>query len=97
MTVTSIRTGLMTSELTAVETAIDAAGAIPPQAVRYADLPNAPATVAQLENRLAALKLELLAEADRRRLAEEAATGTDAWAARLTGTTRSVMRAGCGW
>lgn len=95
MTVTSIRTGPLTSELTAVETAIDAAAAIPPQAVRYADLPNALATVAQLENRLAALKLEVLAEADRRRLAEEeAATGTDAWAARLTGTTRSAMAGG---
>lgn len=95
MTVTSIRTGPLSSELAAVETAIDAAAAIPPQAVRYADLPNALATAAQLENRLSALKLELLAEADRRRLAEEeAATGTDAWAAKLTGTTRSVMAGG---
>ena len=88
MTVTSIRSGPMTSELAAVESAIDAAAAVPPQAVRYGDLPAALTTVAQLENRLAALKLELLAEADRRKLAEEeAATGTDAWAARLTGST----------
>lgn len=95
MTVTSIRTGPLISELAAVAAAIDAAAAVPPQAVRYADLPNALATVAALENRLAALKLELLAEADRRRLAEEeAATGTDAWAARLTGSTRSVMAGG---
>lgn len=95
MTVTPLPSGPLSSELAAVESAIDAAAAVPPQAVRYGDLPDALTTVAQLENRLAALKLELLAEADRRRLAEEeAATGTDAWAARLTGSTRSVMAGG---
>ncbi len=96
MTVTSLHSrGPLQAELDAIAAAVDAAAAIPPQAVRYGDLPDALATVARLENRLAALKLELLAEADRRHLAEEeAATGTDAWAARLTGTTRSVMAGG---
>lgn len=95
MTVTQLRTAPLRNELAAIETAIDAAAAIPPQAVRYGDLPDALAAVASLENRLVALKLELLAEADRRRLAEEeAATGTDAWAARLTGSSRSVMAGG---
>lgn len=96
MTVPQLRPAApLRAELDAIASAVDSAAAIPPQAVRYRDLPNALATVAQLENRLAALKLELLAEADRRRLAEEeAATGTDVWAARLTGSTRSVMAGG---
>ena len=95
MTVTSLPSGPLDSELAAMEAAIEAAAAIPPQAVRYRDLPTALARVAALENRLASLKLELLAEADRRRLAEEeAATGTDAWAARLTGSSRSTMAGG---
>lgn len=41
------------------------------------------------------LRLALLAEADRRRAADSAAaTGTDAWAAALTGDAREVMRGG---
>ena len=48
-----------------------------------------------LESQVAAMKLRLLAEADARRLADDsAATGTDAWAARLTGSTRAVMAGG---
>ena len=95
MTVTQLRRAPLRDELVAIEAAIDAAAAIPPQAVRYHDLPDALSVVASLENRIIALKLELLAEADRRRLAEEeAATATDAWAARLTGSSRSVMAGG---
>ena len=48
-----------------------------------------------LENQVGAVKLALLAEVDRRRLAKRlGATGTDAWAASLTGTTRGVMAGG---
>ena len=50
---------------------------------------------AGLEAQAAAVKLAALAEADRRRLAQElGASGTDAWAARLTGTTRGVAAGG---
>src|SRR5689334_14463698 len=45
--------------------------------------------LAVVESRAAALRMRLSAEADRRRVAEETAeTGTDAWLARLTGSTR---------
>jgi hypothetical protein len=53
------------------------------------------AELAGLESQVAAWRLELLAEADRRRVADQTAdTGTDAWAAKLTGDTREVMRGG---
>lgn len=52
-------------------------------------------SVAMLEAQTAALRLALLAEAERRDLARSlGASGTDAWAARLTGTTRGVMAGG---
>src|SRR4051795_8468221 len=51
--------------------------------------------LAGLESRAAALRLALSAEADRRRVAEQTAdTGTDAWLARLTGSTREQMAGG---
>jgi hypothetical protein len=51
--------------------------------------------LAALESRAVALRLALSAEADRRRVAEQTAdTGTDAWLAWLTGTTREQMAGG---
>ncbi len=51
--------------------------------------------LARLESQAAALRLSLSAEADRRRVAEQTAeTGTDAWLARLTGSTRQQMAGG---
>jgi len=51
--------------------------------------------LAVVESRAAALRLALSAEADRRRVAEATAeTGTDAWVARLTGTTREQAAGG---
>lgn len=59
------------------------------------ELGEAVAQVAELEAQLGSLRLQLLAEADAKRVAEETGdTGTDAWAARLTGTTRGVMAGG---
>ena len=53
------------------------------------------ATLATLESQTEALRLKVLAEAERRQVAaDEAATGTDAWAAALTGTTREVNAGG---
>lgn len=59
------------------------------------ELGEAVAELAALEAQVVSLKLALLGEADERRVAEETAdTDTDAWAARLTGTTRGVMAGG---
>ncbi len=53
------------------------------------------AELARVESRAVALRLALSAEADRRRVAEETAeTGTDAWLARLTGSTREQAAGG---
>jgi hypothetical protein len=53
------------------------------------------AGLARLESRAASLRLVLMAEADRRRVAESTAeTGTDAWVARLTGSTREQAAGG---
>ena len=58
-------------------------------------LAQATAGLARLEAQVSARRLAFLAEADRRRVADRTAdTGTDAWAAKLTGDTREVMRGG---
>jgi len=58
-------------------------------------LGGAVAGLAAVESRAAALRLALSTEADRRRVAEATAeTGTDAWVARLTGTTREQAAGG---
>ncbi len=51
--------------------------------------------LARLESRVQSVRLAVSAEADRRRVAEQTAeTGTDAWLARLTGSTRQQMAGG---
>jgi hypothetical protein len=58
-------------------------------------LAEAVSAVARLESRAAALRLALTAEANRQRVAERTAeTGTDAWVARLTGSTREQAAGG---
>ncbi len=58
-------------------------------------LAEAVAGLARAESRAASLKLALVAEADRRRVAEATAeTGTDAWVARLTASTREQASEG---
>jgi hypothetical protein len=53
------------------------------------------AELARLESRAQSVRLAVSAEADRRRVAEQTAeTGTDAWLARLTGSTRQQMAGG---
>ncbi len=52
-------------------------------------------TLAVVESQAESLRLKVLAEAERRQVAaDDAATGTDAWAAALTGTTREVNAGG---
>src|SRR5680860_454660 len=58
-------------------------------------LAEAVSDLTALESQVTATKLRVLSEAQLRRVAEETGdTGTDAWAARLTGTTRGVMAGG---
>jgi hypothetical protein len=58
-------------------------------------LADAVSMLAGIESRAAALRMGVSAEADRRRLAEQTAeTGTDAWVARLTGSTREQAAGG---
>lgn len=71
------------------------AGGAPVESLADGALGEAVSELARVESRAAALRLAMSAEADRRRLAEETAdTGTDAWLARLTGSTREQMAGG---
>ena len=71
------------------------AGRRPIETLEERDLGEAVAELARVESRAAALRLALSAEADRRSVAEQTAeTGTDAWLARLTGSTREQMAGG---
>ncbi len=96
MTVQAIRPeGRVVAGLSAAARAVASAAGVPPGSLADDELVGAVEQVSVLENRAAAVKLGLLAEVDRRRLAKRlGATGTDAWAASLTGTTRGVMAGG---
>lgn len=95
MSVHAIREPQLAGWFASARQSIDAAAAVPLVTVADGELADSLATAAALESQVEALKLELLAEADARRLAEEvAATGTDAWAANLTGSTRKAMAGG---
>src|SRR6185312_9525243 len=62
---------------------------------RRAGLGEAVSLLARIESRAAALRWEVSAEADRRRVAEQTGeTGTDAWLARLTVSTREQAAGG---
>ncbi len=74
---------------------LDLAGQAGVEAVDDDALGAVVAELARVESRAVALRLALSAEADRRRVAEETAeTGTDAWLARLTGSTREQAAGG---
>ena len=95
MSVQQLRRPEVLGQVDAARSSIGAAAAVPVGALDVDELTDSLASVAVLESQLGALKMSLLAEADRRRLAESlGATGTDAWAARLTGSTRAVMAGG---
>ena len=95
MTVEALELPVMPGALAAARGAITAAVEVPADSLDDGQLADALSAAAVLESRAAALKLSLLAEVERRKLARSlGATGTDAWAARLTGTTRAVMAGG---
>jgi hypothetical protein len=71
------------------------AGLVPVEALDSDALGRVITELARVESRAGALRLAVSAEADRRRVADEhAETGTDAWLARLTGSTREQMAGG---
>ena len=81
--------------LTSACDSLDRLHGLPLAQVPADELGDVTAGLAQLEAQVVSLRLEVLAEADRRQVAEQTAdTGTDAWAAKLTGDTREVMRGG---
>lgn len=96
MTVQQLRPpAVFTDRVEAARAEVQAAAAVPLGSVEQWELGSTLAALTRLEAQVAALKLEVLAEADRRQVADEAAdTGTDAWAARLTGSNRAVMAGG---
>jgi hypothetical protein len=96
MTVQAIRPeGQVVAGLSAAARAVASAAGVPPVSLSDDELTRAVEGSSVLVNQVAAFNLALLAEADRRRLAKRlGATGTDAWAATLTGTTRGVMAGG---
>jgi hypothetical protein len=95
VTVQQLRPPVVTGHVLSAQAALAAAAQVPLGSVGDEELPETLAEVAALEAQAAALKLRVLAEADAREIAERRGdTGTDAWAARLTGTSRAVMSGG---
>ena len=95
MSVTQLRTPVVAGHVALAVEEIEAAAAVPVGSLQREELPVALADLARLESMVCALKLQVLAEADRRQIAEdEAATGTPAWAAKLTGSTQKLMSGG---
>lgn len=95
MSVQQLRPPVVAGWVEVARESVGAAAAVPKGALDDVALADALSGVSVLESQVAALKLEILAEADRREVADGTGdTGTDAWAAKLTGTTRGVMAGG---
>ncbi|MBD8869176.1 HNH endonuclease signature motif containing protein [Nocardioides donggukensis] len=95
MSIHALPAPVVTPAIEAARAAVSSATSVPVTALPVAELADGIATLAALESQAAALRLELAAEAERRRVAAaEAATGTDAWVSRLTGDPRHVARGG---
>ena len=95
MSVQQLRSPVVTGWVEVAQESVDAAARVPLGSVGREELAELVGGLAVLEAKVAALKLDALAEADARRLAEDdGSTGTDAWAAKLTGSTRAVMNGG---
>jgi hypothetical protein len=85
----------LTGLIADVERLLGEAATVPIDGLDDEALGRAVAGVARLESRAVALRMALTAEADRRRVAEQTAeTGTDAWVARLTGSSREQAASG---
>ena len=90
-----VRRPRLAARIAAGRAAVEAAGKVGSGELDRFELAEAIAELAALESQVTALKLSMLAEAESRRVAEDTAdSGTDAWAARLTGSIRAVMAGG---
>ena len=86
------RSDRVVDAVSTARSAVRAAAEVPAASLGVDELTDAIAGVAAVEAQLGALRMTLLAEADRRKVAQSlGATGTDAWAARLTGANRAEM------
>jgi hypothetical protein len=86
---------VLAGEIAAARAAVETAAAVPPGTLDRFELSEGVAELAALESQVVALRLALVAEADERQVAEQTGdTGTDAWAAKLTGSTRGVAAGG---
>ena len=95
MSVQQLRRPEVSAQVVVARSAIGSAVAVPVGSLDADELTESITEVAALEAQAGALRLALLAEADRRELARSlGATGTIDWVARLTGTTRAVMSGG---
>lgn len=95
MTVHALPTPAIAGCLADAHAAIAAALSCPTGRMTTTDLSEAVTLVAELENRVAALRLALHHEADQRDAADrDAATSTDAWLAALTGDRRELLSGG---
>lgn len=93
--VQQLRTPALARAVAAARAAVEEAAAVPVGSLDRFEVSEGLAELVALEAQATELRLRLLAEADRRELADqEAATDTAAWAAKLTGTTRGVMAGG---
>lgn len=95
MSVEQLHAPVVAMHVATARAAVEDAAAVPVGVLDRFELSEAVAELAALEAQVAALRLAVLAEADARKVADEFGdTGTDAWAARLTGSTRAVMAGG---
>lgn len=95
MSVQQLRQPVMAGLVAAARERVTETTRVPARSLGDFELSDSIAALAELESMLTAYKLELLAEADQRELAErEAAANSGAWAAQLTGSTAAVMRGG---
>jgi hypothetical protein len=96
MTVQAIRpSGQVVAALLEARRAVETAAVVPAGSLSDEELMRAVEGSSVVENQVGAFTLTLLAEVERRRLAKRlGASGTDAWAAGLTGTTCGVMAGG---
>ncbi|GHJ57730.1 hypothetical protein NOK12_02490 [Nocardioides sp. OK12] len=95
MTLTALPIPTAAPAVAGASAALGEAHAIALEHVAREELGHLLETLAVVESQAESLRLKVLAEAERRQVAaDDAATGTDAWAAALTGTTREVNAGG---
>ncbi|NYD58054.1 hypothetical protein BKA08_002292 [Nocardioides marinisabuli] len=95
MTLTTLPIPTAAPAVAGASAALGEAHAIALEHVAREELGRLLETLAVVESQAESLRLKVLAEAERRQVAaDDAATGTDAWAAALTGTTREVNAGG---